>query len=483
MPQGNGLGFISQDIQDLFRPLNGKLALKDPPQLKPVHRVRKCAKEVPEELIPIPQQFWSLDNKNLVLAKDLPSWCPAGVLTIKLRLADEAIPVADVVRGPYMKWAIAESLAEAILTVSGVQICPREQLLFCMDEVKLIDVQMPYNGKQVWQFCDFRFDYMLDINGQDANMAVQAVWHEMAVFERVFCKALEWKYRDIYHLTVLNLLNKQNALLDGEQLSWGRDLFEAACRNDVDAIRRLVETSAAADVNWRPKEAAYPTSLLEEEFRMLWVGLGRPALLGAAEEGHVEAMRILLDAKADVNFQDNSGFHALYLGAGAENAEEVVKFLIAKGGRVNLKNKSGYTPLHNACGCGEAGAIKALLDARADLNSRSSTGSAPVHVAVLNNQADALEALAKLGANLDIPAFGGNTPVHEAVMQNSPAMIQKLVELKANMNIESGPEHQFSTPLRMARDRKKKKAARALETLGALEKIEGGHEREDGSRD
>jgi len=476
MPQGNGMGFVSKDVEDLFRPLDGKLALKEPDSLKPPYRVRRCVREVPQELAPIPPKFWAVDNQNLVVAKDLDRWCSPGVLIIKLRLADEEIAIADVARGPYTKWAVVESLAEAIYMVSGVEIDARSCILFCMDEVKILDVQMPFNGTTVWQFCDFRFDYMLNIDRQDARVAVQAVFEEMAVFERVFCKALEMKFRNIYHLTVLNLLDKQYALVDGERLGSGRQLFEAACQNDVNTIQTLVK--AGIDVNWRPKECAYPMNLLEEEFRMIWVGLGRSALLGAAEEGHIEAMRELLDAKADVNFQDNSGFHALYLGAGAEDAEKVVKFLLDWGANVNLKNKNGYTPIHNACGCGEKGAIKALLEANADLNIRSSSGSAPIHVAVLNNQPDALEALAGLKANLDMPAFGGNTPVHEGVMQNNPAIIQKLLELKADINIESGPEHEFATPLKMARDRKKKKAAKLLESLGALEEITG-HEYEE----
>lgn len=471
MPQGNGLGFVSKNVEDLFRPLEGNLALKEPDSLKPPYRVRRCVREVPRKLAPIPPALWAIDNQNLVLAKDLPCWCSPGVLIVKLRLADEEIHVADVARGPYMKWAVVESLSEAIHMVSGVKIDARSCILFCMDEVKILDVQLPFNGKNFWQFCDFRFDYMLNIDQQYARRAVQAVWEQMAVFERVFCKALEMKFRDIYHLTVLNLLDKQYALLDGERLGRGRQLFEAACQNDVNTIQMLVKTGI--DVNWRPKECAYPTNLLEEEFRMIWVGFGRSALLGAAEEGHIEAMRELLDAKADVNLQDNSGFHALYLGAGAKDAEKVVKFLVSRSANVNLRNKSGYTPIHNACGCGEKGAIEALLEADADLNIRSSTGSAPIHVAVLNDQPDALEALASLTANLDMPAFGGNTPVHEGVMQNNPAIIQKLLELKANINIESGPEHGFATPLKMARDRKKKKAAKLLESLGALEMIMG----------
>lgn len=470
------MGFVSSDVADLFRPLNAKHALKDPFNLKPPWRVKKCALKV----LNVAPKLRSLDNFNIVTWQDTSEYNPIGVLTIKIRLADEEISVTDLVNGPYMKWAVVQSLAEAIPAVSGVAISdPTEDIMFCMEQVNILDVQMPFNGKQVWQFCDFRFDYMLNVGPNFAGQAVEGVFHQMAVFERVFCKALETKFRDMYHLTVLNLVDKQYALMDGHKLASGLRLFEAASSNNVGAVRDLLK---AVDVNWKPKECAFPVSLLEEELRAIFVGLGRPALLGAAEEGHVEAMRALLDAKADVNIQDNAGFHALYLGAGAEDAEKVVKFLLAWGANVHLKNKSGYTALHNACGCGEVGAIKALLEAKADLNAKSSTGSAPVHVAVLNNEPASLEALAALKANLDMPAFGGNTPIHEAVMQNSPAIIKKLVELKANPNVETGPEHGFATPLKMAIDRKKKKAAKMLESLGALQTIEG-HEYEDDSED
>merc|ERR1711972_497644 len=101
------------------------------------------------------------------------------------------------------------------------------------------------------------------------------------------------------------------------------------------------------------------------------------------------------------------------------------------------------------------------------------------HAAVINNQPSSLEVLKEGKINLDMPAFGGNTPVHEGVMQNNPDIISKLFDLRADINIESGPEHGFATPLKMAIDRKKKKAVKKLKELGALEKIE--HEYEDSS--
>lgn len=205
----------------------------------------------------------------------------------------------------------------------------------------------------------------------------------------------------------------------------------------------------------------------------MYLDLGRTPLLAAAEEGHLEAVKCLLDAQADVNFQDTSGFHALYLSAGApHHSQNLVKLLLAERADLQLQNNAGYTALHNACGSGEVPALQALLDAGADWNAKSKSGSAPVHVAVINDQPLILEALQTRGANLDMPAFGGNTPLHEGVMQNNPGIIQKLLDLRADMNTESGPENGFATPLRMAVDRKKKKAANLLRELGALEHIE-----------
>merc|ERR1712066_555395 len=61
----------------------------------------------------------------------------------------------------------------------------------------------------------------------------------------------------------------------------------------------------------------------------------------------------------------------------------------------------------------------------------------------------------------------------------NPEIIKKLYELGANINVESGPENGFDTPLKMAEERKKKKAFKMLSSLGAIEKVQ--HEYEDSS--
>lgn len=458
-----GLGFISRNIDDLYRPLSGTNVNANPWELHPPNSkliVEKASAE-------------AVDNDGY----------PVGVLKIKVRMSgDSGHAVVDVCRGEYMKRAIVDSLAESVSRMSKVKLSA-EQVLFCMEDVGILDVQMPTYGNNVWQFCVFRFDYKLAMRDyQSACQAVDCCQARMADFEADFCKVLEFKYRDIYHLTILGLQDKQFMIMDGFTSGQERRLYKAAQANECDTILSLV--AQGVNVNARPKESSCLGQLIDEEDRAIWLGFRRAALHGAAEAGHMQAMRTLLDSHADVNLQDEHGFHALYLAAGGtENpagddaAAEAVRLLLDRGASLNLQNGSGYTALHNACGSGECSAVKALLDAKADMTIRSKEGSAPIHVAVINDQPKAVEVLANYGANLNMPAFGGNTPVHEGVMQNNPDIVQKLLDLKADINIESGPEHAYATPLGMANGRIKKKVAKKLQALGALEKIE--HEYED----
>lgn len=459
---------MSKTIEDLFRPLNGPLANKDPIALKPPYRVPRAS----EQDVNIPHY-------------------PMGILTIRVRMlgttaavdefASNSTPYVDwatdgefvavdkVVKSEWMKWAIVETLVQVISLVGGVKIT-RDDVLLCADGTDVLSVTLPSLGDAIWQICDFRFDYKLRMQRQDAPKVIRSVFDRMVEFEERFCTALELQFRNIYRLTVMQLVNKSTILMDGAKATLQCELFEAAQSNDLERMSAIFRHNV--DVNARPSAAKCLVQLLGEELRHVFVELGRPPLLAAAEKGHLQAIQVLIAAEADVNIQDNAGSHALYLAAGAEcGSEQAVNLLLSLGADVNLANESGFTPLHNACGSGEPLTIKALIQSGADANLRSNSGTAPVHVAVTNKQPRSLQALKDCGANLDQPAFGGNTPIHEAVMQNDAAMIKTLFDLGADINVQSGPSNDLATPLRMATDRKKKKAANVLKELGALEDI------------
>ena len=87
----------------------------------------------------------------------------------------------------------------------------------------------------------------------------------------------------------------------------------------------------------------------------------------AAWKGHVEAVRLLLDAGADVHAKstnDHYGDTPLHAAAHG-NHKDVVALLIARGANVNAKNPAGRTPLAETTWHKATAAAKLLVAAGA----------------------------------------------------------------------------------------------------------------------
>ena len=84
---------------------------------------------------------------------------------------------------------------------------------------------------------------------------------------------------------------------------------------------------------------------------MVLVGCGNPeadrALIKAAKEGNIEAVKQHLAAGTDVNAKNKYGSTPLHYAA-REGYKEIAELLIANGADVNAKYFDGPTPLHFA---------------------------------------------------------------------------------------------------------------------------------------
>ncbi|HWB11463.1 MAG TPA: ankyrin repeat domain-containing protein [Pirellulales bacterium] len=124
-------------------------------------------------------------------------------------------------------------------------------------------------------------------------------------------------------------------------------LMLAAGQGHDDVIAPLL--AAGADVNATDEPSGQPSpgftpsfnlgglEVVEEEYR-----LGRTALMFAAAGGHINAIRALVSARADVNAADFASCTSLYLAARGGRAEAVSE-LMQSGAKINARGPKGGT--------------------------------------------------------------------------------------------------------------------------------------------
>ena len=124
-----------------------------------------------------------------------------------------------------------------------------------------------------------------------------------------------------------------------------------------------------------------------------------------------------------------------------------VKVLLEAGADLEARNESGHTPLDWAALAGNAGAVMVLLEVGANLEARNESGHTPLHIAALAGNAGAVMALLEVGANLEARNEYGGTPLYIAAFWGNSEAVTVLLEAGADLEArnESG-----TTPLHIA---------------------------------
>lgn len=141
------------------------------------------------------------------------------------------------------------------------------------------------------------------------------------------------------------------------------NVTQAASRGDLAALRRLVgEDRALANVTgdggWTPLHLA-------------------------AQGGHLELARFLLESGANVHLRssnplENQPLHAAAAGGHAS----LVRLLLENGARVNARERSGWTALHGAAQAGDEALTELLLEHGADVSAKTDDGLTPLDLAL-----------------------------------------------------------------------------------------------------
>ena len=139
--------------------------------------------------------------------------------------------------------------------------------------------------------------------------------------------------------------------------------------------------------------------------------LGPATPLGvAAGHGHLQVIRLLLEANADKDKATPGGATPLYIAA--KNGHlEVVRLLLEANADKDKAFRDGATPLFMAAYSGQLEVVVLLLEAKADKDKTMNDGRTPLFIAAQNGHLEVVRLLLEAKADKDKAHQDGTTPV------------------------------------------------------------------------
>ncbi|UJR26642.1 hypothetical protein I4U23_007959 [Adineta vaga] len=170
-----------------------------------------------------------------------------------------------------------------------------------------------------------------------------------------------------------------------------KKLFDAQITGDIH--EELVKASANGDLKRVDDLLKRPNVDINGVFA------GHTALQAAAQNGHIEIVRLLI--QQDVNTE--------------------------------IEDKDGDRAVHHAAFGNEPIILELLAKAGADLNARNKRRQTALHIGVCKGHLDVCKILLLNGAHSGIQDSDGDTPLHDAISKRSDDLINLLLEHNADV--------------------------------------------------
>ena len=225
-------------------------------------------------------------------------------------------------------------------------------------------------------------------SGTGHTPLIEAMWFKaVEVVEYLLEHGAGLEVRTLYGFTLADHLNYALKVTTRgrERLMKIQELVERRRQADRAALERqkLMAAVVAGDLAKVKEQIAGGAKLDERAPILNGFNDGHTPLLVAAREGHLEIVRELVRAGADVNAVEPT-FGAVPLHKATYNGHAEITALLADSPRIDLDYQgpsNGYTPLHDALWHGYGDCARILVEAGARLDLRGHDGLSPLELA------------------------------------------------------------------------------------------------------
>lgn len=263
-------------------------------------------------------------------------------------------------------------------------------------------------------------------------------------------------------------------------MSQKKALLHAARWGDVDRLKKLLNQAKAKGTGFQEF-----INVTDADKGVKWPyknPQGLTAVMRACSYGHGPVVFLLAQLGADMNVRDKNGSTALLM-AVERRLEDAVKILVDNKANVNdARLTDGMTPLAIASQEGLINIAKILIDAGANHQLQNKEGNFPLGLAVKNSHSTIIEMLVAVGANIDAVNIDGDSPLILAVTSKAaPQTCNLLIKLGCKLNVrnakrmtalDTAVELKKATVERQIIEAVKKRRADELPLIRAQKKLE-----------
>ena len=273
--------------------------------------------------------------------------------------------------GTPLHWAVANSAVEAVRSLldQGADPSVRDgsDPYAYDDNVRVLDMQHPLDGK----LCSFAKHTTLGFNALD--LAVKNRDHEVLAILLSKSGSFDPGDTDEEGYSVVHRLDAGEWLYTTQGSTLWSRLFQGSTVHQADSLKKTIAVllQHGLKLNGLTKQRGHLESGLGFS--------GQTALMIAVAKGHIETVKQLLDAGADVNVANDKGETALMslrdlsfgdIGQQVKIRTELVSLLLDANANVHARTSSGMTPFLHAASGGHFEVATALLNHGADLRDR-----------------------------------------------------------------------------------------------------------------